>query len=116
MQLRLHSLVSLQQATASQASCTAVCTPALAVHADGERGGPAEGAAVMAAGGACPAEGVPALRHHGINLIGEADAAAVRLPGGFALRLQVCNGLQGEADLQISALRAHPHVLRKVRH
>ena len=58
----------------------------------------------MAAGGARPAEGVPALRHHGIHLIGEADAAAVRLLGRLTLCLQVCNCLQGTADFKIFAL------------
>lgn len=78
----------------------------LAVHANGEGGRPAEGAAVMAAGGARPAEGVPTLRHHGIHLVGEANAAAVRLLGRLALRLQACYCLQGMADFQMSALRA----------
>ena len=61
----------------------------------------------MAAGGACPAEGVPALRHHRIHLVGEADAAAMRLLGRFALVLQVCNSLQEMADFQMTALRPY---------
>ena len=61
----------------------------------------------MAAGGARPAEGVPALHHHRIHLVGEADAAAVRLLGCLALCLQVRNSLQEMADFQMFALRAY---------
>ena len=66
----------------------------------------------MAAGGARPAESVPALRHHRIDLIGEADAAAVRLLSCLALVLQVCQSLQEAADFQIATLRARLQFLQ----
>ena len=67
----------------------------------------------MAAGGACPAEGVPALRHHCIHLVGEADAAAMRLLGRFALVLQVCNSLQETSDFQDHCSGSILHFLQR---
>ena len=54
---------------------------------------PAEGAAVVAAGGAGPAEGVPAGNHDRVNVVAEADSTAQRLHGCLAIPLQILHGL-----------------------